>query len=35
MIYTLGLGYEFAKDNNKNVTGTVGLGYKFYILSII
>lgn len=29
MIYTLGLGYEFAKDNNKNVTGTVGLGYKF------
>lgn len=29
MIYTLGLGYEFAKDNNKNVTGTLGLGYKF------
>lgn len=29
MIYTLGLGYEFAKDNNKNVTATVGLGYKF------
>lgn len=29
MIYTLGVGYEFAEDNNKNVTGTVGLGYKF------
>ena len=29
MIYTLGIGYEFAKDNNKNVTGTAGLGYKF------
>ncbi len=29
MIYTLGVGYEFAKDNNKNVTGTLGLGYKF------
>lgn len=29
MIYTLGVGYEFAKDNNKNITATVGLGYKF------
>ena len=29
MIYTLGIGYEFAKDNNKNITATVGLGYKF------
>lgn len=29
MIYTAGLNYEFAEDNNKNIEGTIGLGYRF------
>lgn len=29
MIYTAGVSLEFAKDYNRNVSATVGIGYKF------
>lgn len=29
MIYTVGVNIEFAKDCNKNINATVGVGYKF------
>ncbi|MGL5055742.1 MAG: hypothetical protein ACRC54_08715, partial [Fusobacteriaceae bacterium] len=29
MIYTAGVSIEFAKDYNRNVSATVGIGYKF------
>lgn len=29
MIYTAGVNLEFAKDYNKNITATLGIGYKF------
>ncbi|MGL4903284.1 MAG: hypothetical protein ACRC3I_09485, partial [Cetobacterium sp.] len=29
MIYTAGVSVEFAKDYNRNVNVTVGIGYKF------
>jgi hypothetical protein len=29
MIYNAGVSYEFAKDNNKNVSVVLGVGYKF------
>ncbi|MHA5067684.1 autotransporter domain-containing protein [Cetobacterium somerae] len=29
MIYTAGVGLEFAKDYNRNINVTVGVGYKF------
>ncbi|MGL5718365.1 MAG: autotransporter domain-containing protein, partial [Paraclostridium sp.] len=29
MIYTAGISLEFAKDYNRNVNATVGIGYKF------
>ena len=29
MIYTVGVSLEFAKDYNRNINATVGIGYKF------
>lgn len=29
MIYSAGINYEFAKDNNQNISAKIGIGYKF------
>lgn len=29
LIYTAGVSLEFAKDYNRNINATVGIGYKF------
>ena len=29
MIYSAGINYEFAKDYNRNINVSVGVGYKF------